>query len=178
MTTIHDEIDELLAADLHEQLSETERNELHAHLIECAECRQLHKEHQLMNTILNDTFEEAKPDLKFEQRMLGRFRDRVPDRGPGVMRFLLLAMRSRATQIAAAAAVLFALVQTGRMITGEGTMPSRSRVDMAARDTAHMQPAATNTAATDGFTDRVAKAASASGARSSFAPPPPFPASV
>jgi anti-sigma factor RsiW len=178
MTTIHDEIDELLAADLHEQLSETERNELHAHLVECPECRQLHKEHQLMNTMLNDTFEEAKPDLKFEQRVLGRFRDRVPDRGPGVMRFLLLAMRSRATQIAAVAAVLLALVQTGRMITGEGTMPSGPRLELAARDAAHMQPAPANPATTGGFTDRVAKAASGSGARSSFAPPPPLPPSV
>src|SRR5436305_6148987 len=120
MTTIHEQIDDLLAADLQEQLSASERSELHAHLVECADCRRLHKEHQLMNTILSNTFEEGKPDLKFEQRMLGAFRQRVPDRGPGVMRFLLLAMRSRATQIAAAAALLLALVQTGRMITGEG----------------------------------------------------------
>src|SRR5947208_4047629 len=130
MTTIHEQIDDLLAADLQEQLSASERSELHAHLVECADCRGLHKEHQLMNTILSNTFEEAKPDLKFEQRMLGAFRQRVPDRGPGVMRFLLLAMRSRATQIAAAAAVLLALVQTGRMITGEAAGRSLGRPEI------------------------------------------------
>ena len=61
---IHEEIDELLTADLHDQLTESERQALHSHLVECAGCRQLHKEYQLMNTALNETFEAAKPELE------------------------------------------------------------------------------------------------------------------
>ncbi|MFL6526780.1 MAG: DUF4349 domain-containing protein [Chthoniobacterales bacterium] len=177
MTTIHEEIDELLAADLHEQLNEAERQQLHAHLVECAECRQLHKEHQRMNTMLNDTFEEAKPDMKFEQRMLGKFRSRVPDRGPGVMRFLLLAMRSRATQIAAAAAVLLALVQTGRMITGEAAGRSLGRPEI--RTAANYTDAQnTPVGAVSEFADRDEKIAALSGSaatKPASAPPPVAP---
>ncbi|MEP7078573.1 MAG: hypothetical protein ABI795_06050, partial [Chthoniobacterales bacterium] len=123
METIHDRIDELLAADIHAQLSQAEQHELHSHLLECAECRQLHKEGQIMNRMLEETFSEAKPNLSFEQRMLSRFRERVPDRGPGLMRFLMTAMRSRATQIAAVAALLLTLTQMGRMITHEQSSP-------------------------------------------------------
>ncbi len=171
MTTIHDQIDELLAADLHEQLSEAERHELHMHLVECAECRQLHREHQLMNTMLNDTFEEAKPDLKFEQRTLAAFRDRVPDRGPGMMRFVVIAMRSRATQIAAIAAVLLALVQTGRMITGEGNGAS-SRQEYVASAVAPKAAPPPPVALASRSTNRPAKAAtgSASGIEAAAAP--------
>lgn len=158
MTPIHDEIDELLAADLHEQLSETERQELHAHLVECAQCRQLRKEHETMNRILSDTFEEAKPDMKFEQRMLGAFRSRVPDRGPGVIRLLMLAMRSRATQIAVAAAVLLALVQTGRMLTGESSA-SAARVPPLRFAYRNEAASRKEEAPTEAFADRVAKSA-------------------
>lgn len=117
MATIHEEIDELLAADLHGQLRESDQQSLHAHLVECADCRRIHKEHQQTNTMLTETFESERPDPRFEQRVLGAFRTRVPDRGPGVLRFLIIAMRWRAAQVATAAAVLLALVQTGRMIT-------------------------------------------------------------
>ncbi len=127
--TIHEQIDDLLAADLHDQVSESERQTLHAHLVECADCRQLHKEHQAMNAIITDSFEADKPDMKFEQRMLGAFRNRVPDEGPGLMRLIVLAVRSRAAQIAAVAAVLLALVQTGRVITGENR--SSNLIEMA-----------------------------------------------
>src|SRR3982751_3008861 len=173
MTTIHEQIDELLAADLHEQLKETERQELHAHLVECAECRQLHKEHQTMNRILTDTFEEAKPDMKFEQRMLGAFRQRVPDRRPGVMRFLLTAMRSRATQLAAAAALLLALVQTGRMITGEsGFRPAAQSTFATPLTDGELQNSAAGGAS---GVDMYVRAAprSSSAAKAASAPPPP-----
>ena len=53
----------------------------------------------------------------FESRILSAFRNRVPDRGPGVVRFLVLAMRSRVTRIAAVAALLLTLLQLGRFIT-------------------------------------------------------------
>ena len=35
--TIHDEIDNYLAADLHNELSKEERNALHMHLVDCAD---------------------------------------------------------------------------------------------------------------------------------------------
>jgi anti-sigma factor RsiW len=117
MPTIHEEIDELLTADLHDQLTDSERQTLHSHLVECAACRQLHKEYQNMNTALNEAFEAGQPELGFEQRALSAFRQRVPDKGLGVMRFLVLATRSRPAHVAAVLAILAGLVQVGRLVT-------------------------------------------------------------
>src|SRR5437879_7976814 len=80
MATIHDEIDNWLAADVHDQLSEEERNALHTHLVECVACRQAHQENKVMNKILEDTLATERPDPAFEQRMVGRFRKRVPEK--------------------------------------------------------------------------------------------------
>src|SRR5437868_5749565 len=119
MTTVHNDIDELLAADLHGELSDSEREELHTHLMECADCRVRHKEEQIMNKVLQATMEFAKPTYGFEQRMLNAFRIHVPNRNPVLVRFLVNTMRSRFAQLAAAAALLLALVQVGRLLTGE-----------------------------------------------------------
>jgi anti-sigma factor RsiW len=126
MATIHDEIDNWLAADIHGELSDDERGALHAHLIECAACRKAHQENKVMNKILEETLAHEKPDPAFEQRMLSGFRSRVPQRS-GLVKLLVDLMRLRATQITAVAAVLLALVQIGRMITGEGVAVSRDR---------------------------------------------------
>jgi anti-sigma factor RsiW len=126
MATIHNEIDNWLAADLHGELSEEERRELHSHLVECAACRKTHQETKAMNKILEENFTSGKPDATFEQRMLAGFRNRIPERG-GLVRALVDLMRIRAVQITAVAAILLALVQMGRMITGESATPSRNR---------------------------------------------------
>jgi hypothetical protein len=118
MATIHDEIDTWLAADLLGELSNNERSELHAHLVDCAACRKTHQETKAMNKILEETLAQEKPDPAFEQRMLAGFRNRVPQRS-GLVKLLADLMRLRATQIAAVAAVLLGLVQIGRLITGE-----------------------------------------------------------
>lgn len=123
METIHSQIDELLAADVHGQLSDTERQALHGHLVECAECRQLHKEQKIMNQLLDENFAPQKADGTFEQRMLAGFRSRVPQRNGGLARTLANLMRLRATQITAVAALLLALMQVGRMITHENPAP-------------------------------------------------------
>ena len=123
METIHSQIDELLAADVHGQLSDTERQALHGHLVECAECRQLHKEQKIMNQLLDENFAPQKADGTFEQRMLAGFRSRVPQRNGGLVRTLANLMRLRATQITAVAALLLALMQVGRMITHENPAP-------------------------------------------------------
>src|SRR5438093_1569316 len=125
MPTIHDKIDNYLAADLHNELSDEERHELHTHLVECADCRRLHQETKIMNKILEEKFTAEKPDLAFEQRMLAGFQKRAPQRGGSISKFIIDLMRLRATQIAAVAAMLLALVQVGRMITGEGVVVSR-----------------------------------------------------
>ena len=119
MATIHDEIDNWLAADIHGELSEDERGALHTHLVECSACRKAHQENKVMNKILEETLAHEKPDPNFEQRMLSGFRSRIPQR-TGLVRLLVDLMRLRAVQITAVAAVLLALVQIGRMITGEG----------------------------------------------------------
>jgi anti-sigma factor RsiW len=126
MATIHDEIDTWLAADLHGELSNNERSALHAHLVDCAACRKTHQEIKMMNKILEETLVHEKPDPVFEQRMLASFRNRVPQRS-GLVKLLVDLMRSRATQIAAVAAVLLGLVQIGRMITGESVTAPRER---------------------------------------------------
>jgi hypothetical protein len=116
---IHDEIDNYLAADLHSDLSDEEQNALHTHLVECADCRKLHQETKVMSKALEEKFANEKPDAAFEQRMLAGFRNRIPQKTGGVAKFVVDLMRLRATQVAAVAAVLLALVQVGRMITGE-----------------------------------------------------------
>ncbi|HVF72569.1 MAG TPA: DUF4349 domain-containing protein [Chthoniobacterales bacterium] len=126
MATIHEQLDELLAADLHDELTAAERDEFHAHLVECAECRQAFQEGKTMNRILNETMAEKKADPAFEQRMVSRFRDRVPKR-TGIISLITDLMRVRAVQLTAAAAILLALAQTGKMITGESASPKLRR---------------------------------------------------
>ena len=126
MATIHEEIDNWLVADIHGELSEEERSALHAHLVECAACRKAHQENKVMNKILEETLAHEKPDPAFEQRMLAGFRNRIPQRS-GLVKLLADLLRLRAVQITAVAAVLLALVQTGRMITGEGAVVLRNR---------------------------------------------------
>src|SRR5438552_7939823 len=130
MATIHDEIDTWLAADLLGELSNNERSELHAHLVDCAACRKTHQETKAMNKILEETLAQEKPDPAFEQRMLSGFRSRIPQRRSGfagsprdesvrLADWIVDLMRLRALQFTAVAAILVALVQMGRMITGE-----------------------------------------------------------
>src|SRR5881396_4201280 len=133
MATIHDEIDSWLAADLHGDLSNNERSALHAHLVDCAACRKTHQETKLMNKILEDTLAQEKADPAFEQRMLAGFRKRFPQRS-GFVKLLNDLIRLRAVQITAVAAVLLALVQVGRMITGESATMPRGREDYAKKD--------------------------------------------
>src|SRR4051795_6391792 len=125
MSTFHEQLDELLAADLHNELTAGEREQFHAHLVECAECRQAFQEGKTMNRILNETLADKKADPTFEQRMVSRFRDRVPKRA-GLIGLIADLMRVRAVQLTAAAAVLLALAQMGRMITGESMTPKAS----------------------------------------------------
>ncbi len=130
MATLHNEIDNWLAADLHGELSADERSALHAHLVDCAECRKTHQETKAMNKILEETFAQEKADPAFEQRMLTGFRQRIPERA-GLVKFLADLVRFRAIQITAVAAVLLGLVQLGRMITGETVIAPRTRADYA-----------------------------------------------
>jgi hypothetical protein len=139
MATVHDEIDNWLAADLHGQLSTDERSALHAHLVDCAECRKTHQETKAMNKILEETLAHQKPDPTFEQRMLAGFRNRVPER-TGLLKLLADLMRMRAAQVTAVAAVLLGLVQLGRMITGENATPPAAR-DRYAKEQLFEQPA-------------------------------------
>ena len=126
MATIHDEIDNWLAADLYGELSENERSVLHAHLVDCVTCRKTHQETKTMNKILEETLAQEKPDPAFEQRMLAGFRNRIPQKS-GLVKSLVDLMRLRPVQITAVAAILLALVQMGRMITGERATMPRSR---------------------------------------------------
>jgi hypothetical protein len=124
MVTVHDQIDNWLASDIHGELSEDERNVLHAHLVDCAACRKTHQETKAMNKMLEETFAREKPDPAFEQRMLAGFRSRIPQR-TGLVKLLVDLVRLRAVQITGVAAVLLALVQIGRIITAEGSARAR-----------------------------------------------------
>jgi len=122
MPTIHEQIDELLAADLHGELSSAERDAFHAHLVDCTDCRQAFQEEKNMHKILNEIIADKKADTGFEQRMVARFRDRVPRR-PGLVQLVTNLVRLRAVQLTAAAALLLSMVQMGRVITGESAAP-------------------------------------------------------
>src|SRR5256884_1507818 len=142
MATIHDEIDNWLAADIHGELSADERSALHAHIVDCAACRKAHQENKVMNKMLEETLAQEKPDPAFEQRMLAGFRNRIPQRS-GLVKLLVDLMRLRAVQITAVAAVLLALVQVGRLITGEGAAVPRNR-EYAGGEEYAAQPALTD----------------------------------
>jgi len=131
--TIHDNIDEFLAADLHSELSEDERNALHTHLVECPDCRQSHQETKTMNKVLEEKFESEKPDLAFENRMLAHFRSRIPQTS-GFMKFIGDIPSFRVARYAACALLLVALVELGRSITGERLFPQRTHTYFAAKD--------------------------------------------
>jgi hypothetical protein len=139
MATIHDEIDNWLVADLHGELSDNERSVLHTHLVDCATCRKTHQETKTMNKILEETLTQEKPDLRFEQRMLAGFRNRVPRRA-GLGRLLADLIRLRPVQITAVAAILLGLVQLGRMITGEIATTPQSRESYANEELFRQQP--------------------------------------
>ena len=126
MATVHDEIDNWLAADLYGELSDEEQRQLHTHLVDCAACRKTHQETKTMNKILEETLAQQKPDPAFEQRMLAGFRNRIPEKS-GLLKSLADLMRLRAAQVTAVAAVLLGLVQLGRMITRETATTPRTR---------------------------------------------------
>src|SRR5262245_46105915 len=123
MATVHDEIDNWLAADLYGELSAGEQRQLHTHLVDCAACRRSHQETKTMNKLLEATLPQQKPDPNFEQRMLTGFRNRVPEK-PGFLKALSDLLRTRPAQVAAVAAVLLGLAQLGRTLTREAaTVP-------------------------------------------------------
>jgi Domain of unknown function (DUF4349)/Putative zinc-finger len=126
MATVHDEIDNWLAADLYGELSDEEQQELHTHLVECATCRKTHQETKTMNKILEETLTQQKPDPAFEQRMLTGFRNRIPEKS-GLIKSLSDLMRFRAVQVTAVVAVLLGLVQLGRTFTRETATTPRTR---------------------------------------------------
>src|SRR5436190_1162222 len=128
MPTIHEQIDELLAADIHGELSATERDAFHAHLVDCADCRQAFQQEKNMHKTLNETIADKKTDAGFEKLIVGRFHDRVPQR-LGFVQLVTNLVRLRAVQLTAAAALLLSLVQMGRMITGESATPIVRRED-------------------------------------------------
>jgi hypothetical protein len=136
MSTIHEQIDELLAADLHGELSTAERDAFHAHLVDCADCRQSFQEEKNMHKVLNETFADKKADTGFEQRMVSRFRDRVPQR-TGLIQLVMNLVRLRAVQLTAAAALLLTMVQMGRVLTDE----SSTRATLGYEDSSFPPPA-------------------------------------
>src|SRR3954470_9238474 len=173
MATIHEQLDELLAADLHDELTAAERDEFHAHLVECAECRQAFQEEKTMNRILNETLADKKADPTFEQRMVSRFRDRVPKRA-GLIGLITDLMRVRAVQLTAAAAILLALAQMGRIITGESMTPKTRHENTVALEEYRRdqdKPGATRDNAVLAKTDGRMKTAEAS----TVSAPPPAP---
>jgi hypothetical protein len=175
MATIHDEIDNWLAGDLHGELSDEERSALHAHLVDCAACRKTHQETKLMNKILEDTLAQEKADPAFEQRMLAGFRQRIPQRS-GLVKLLSDLMHVRAAQITAVAAVLLGLVQMGRMITGENAQVPRERERYANVEVAAPQPPASQPGQ-GGALDKSGKLVAGRSRDLALGEPPPPPSS-
>ena len=129
--TIHNEIEEWLAADVHDQLADEERAAFEQHLAACTSCRALQEEEKQMHQLLENTLATESADLAFEQRMVSRFRDKLPAPNRGLSMFLAGLLRMRAAQITAAAALLLTLVQVGKMITGEQPLHRGARQSIA-----------------------------------------------
>ena len=104
MATVHDEIDNWLAADLYGELSNAEQRQLHTHLVDCSACRKTHQETKTMNKILEETLAQDKPDPTFEQRMLACFRNSTHEKN-GLLKLLADLLRMSAAQVTAVAAV-------------------------------------------------------------------------
>lgn len=117
--TIHEEIESWLIADLHQQLNADEHASLEGHLARCGACRALQEENKDMHRLLEKTLAQQAPGLAFEEKMVRRFRERMPTRGSGLVGLLSTLIRLRITQVTALAAILLALVQVGRILTGE-----------------------------------------------------------
>ena len=117
---IHDEIESWLAADVHHQLSSGERAAFQQHLANCASCRALQQEEKQMDQLLESTLATESADPAFEQRMISRFREKIPAPNNGFISFLTGLMRMRAAQITAVVALLITLVQFGKLVSGEG----------------------------------------------------------
>jgi len=124
---MHDEIESWLAAEVHDQLSSEERARLAQHLAACASCRALQQEEKNMHQLLENTLAKESADPAFEQRMLSRFRDKVPASEGGLISVFASLMRLPAAQITAVAALLLTLVQIGKMVTAERAEISRPR---------------------------------------------------
>ena len=84
-----------------------------------------------MHQLLENTLATESADPAFEQRMVSRFRDKIPAPNGGSISFFTGLMRMRAAQITAVAALLLTLVQVGRMVTGEGEALGRPQRAMA-----------------------------------------------
>ncbi|MEO7724405.1 MAG: DUF4349 domain-containing protein [Chthoniobacterales bacterium] len=128
---IHDEIESWLAAEVHDQLAADEHAALQQHLAGCATCRALQEEEKQMHQLLEKTLATEAADPAFEQRMLSRFRDKVPEGGGGLLAFFSGLLRMRAAQVTAVAALLLTLVQVGKMVTGERGQPFRAETTVA-----------------------------------------------
>ena len=128
-----------LAADVHGQLSDEERAAFQQHLVACASCHALQQEEKQMHQLLENTLATESADPAFEQRMVSRFRDKIPAPNGGLISFFTGLMRMRAARITAVAALLLTLVQVGRMVTGEGEALGDGRSGRAAFASASMQ---------------------------------------
>lgn len=164
--TIHDEIESWLAAAVHEELSAAERAAFEEHLAGCATCRQLHQEELAMSKLIENTLAAERPDFGFEQRVVSRFREDFPRR-VGFSALLANLLRTRATQLMAAAALLLALVQVGKLVTREQS-PERPAATLA--ETATM-----NDTRDDEVSARRKMPAGGASAANSLAAPPAVP---
>jgi hypothetical protein len=118
MHDIHNEIATWLAAAVHDELSQEEREQFDQHLASCEQCREAFAEEKIMNKVIAQTMEPLRPDERFEQRIVAHFRDRISERR-GLIPFFAGLMQLRATQITAVAAILLGLTQVGRLLTHE-----------------------------------------------------------
>ena len=119
MATIHDDIENWLAAAVHDELSPAERAEFDAHLASCASCRASFQDQINTSNMIQNTLHADRPDNAFEQRVLAGFRRTAPQARGNIVSFFGRVMRARATQITAVAAVLIGMTQLGRMLTDE-----------------------------------------------------------
>src|SRR5438128_201237 len=93
MNNVHTQIEHWMAAAITNGLSTEEQCEFDAHLRDCAACRQLFTEEQMVSSMIQQAFADDQPSEDFDDRMVARFRRNLAEQKCAPQRALELLRR-------------------------------------------------------------------------------------
>ncbi len=132
MNSIHDHIEDMMAAAITGGLSAEEQQSFDQHLAECPDCRKLYQEEKMTASLLDQTLSPDRPPMDFEERMVRRFRrDLLKQNVNGFERIYTAFSRfcrMPGISVVATAAMLAVLIVLGNLLS-----PATSHVRESAR---------------------------------------------